>query len=169
MRNSTAGSIAGRALLIMKRHQPRRIQLRNAQRTIPLNTPALRLFAQVALDLTWPRRRAGCDIIATSVVFVLIVDDKQMAELHEQFRGMPGPTDVLTFHHGEIVISAQTAARQARRFRSSLDRELRLYLLHGLLHLCGYDDSNPRARARMQRLQRSLLRSALRRQHRAGV
>jgi probable rRNA maturation factor len=83
-----------------------------------------------------------------------------MARLHERFCGIAGATDVLTFQHGEIVISAQTASRHGRKFRSSLDQELRLYILHGLLHLCGYDDVTARERARMERVQCSLLKKA---------
>ncbi len=64
-----------------------------------------------------------------------------MAALHKEFCGLAGPTDVLTFRHGEIVISAETAVRQARMFHSNLACEIQLYLLHGLLHLAGFDDA----------------------------
>jgi probable rRNA maturation factor len=80
-----------------------------------------------------------------------------MAELHKQFCGLAGPTDVLTFHHGEIVISAHTAARQARAFGNSVGDEIQLYLLHGLLHLAGFDDTEPRDRKKMHQLQQKLL------------
>lgn len=80
-----------------------------------------------------------------------------MAELHKRFCGAPGPTDVLTFHHGEIVISADTAARQARVFGNSLCGEIQMYLLHGLLHLAGFDDNEPRERKKMHQLQEKLL------------
>ena len=68
-----------------------------------------------------------------------------------------GAADVLTFQHGEIVIGAETAARQARRFHRSLMAELQLYLLHGLLHLAGFDDVAARDRKRMHHLQKKLL------------
>jgi probable rRNA maturation factor len=83
-----------------------------------------------------------------------------MAALHKEFCGLPGPTDVLTFQHGEIVISAETAARQARIFRSNLTAEIQLYLLHGLLHLAGFDDVTAYQQKRMQRLQNKLLATA---------
>ena len=85
-----------------------------------------------------------------------------MAALHRKFCGAPGPTDVLTFQHGEIVISADTAARQARMFQSNVTAEMQLYLLHGLLHLAGFDDVTPDQRKRMHRLQKRLLATALR-------
>jgi probable rRNA maturation factor len=85
-----------------------------------------------------------------------------MAALHKKFCGRPAPTDVLTFQHGEIVISAETAARQARIFHNNLVSEMQLYLLHGLLHLAGFDDVAPDARKRMHQMQKKLLASALR-------
>ena len=91
------------------------------------------------------------------VISVLVVSDRRMAQLHKQFCGISGPTDVLTFHHGEIVISVHTAARQARVFGNSLCGEIQLYLLHGLLHLAGYDDDDPGECMEMHQLQEKLL------------
>ena len=69
-----------------------------------------------------------------------------------------GPTDVITFQHGEIVISADTARRQARQFGTSLLHELQLYLVHGLLHLRGFDDRRPGEAKRMARRQERIVR-----------
>ncbi len=90
-------------------------------------------------------------------VTVVLVSDHRMADLHRRFLNEPGPTDVITFQHGEIVISPETARRQARAFRTSLERELRLYILHGLLHLRGYDDKSPAGAAEMKRVQEKLV------------
>jgi probable rRNA maturation factor len=90
-------------------------------------------------------------------VSVVLVSDRRMAELHQRFLNEPGPTDVITFQHGEIVISAETAKRQARAFRTSMELELRLYLVHGVLHLCGFDDKTAAGAAEMQRLQEKLV------------
>jgi probable rRNA maturation factor len=140
----------------MKRDRPPPIEVRNAQRSVPLSTAALQSFAQIAVALVWPRQRAGSEITFAESILVIVVGDKCMARIHKKFCGIAGPTDVLTFQHGEIVISAQTAARQARAFHTSTDHELRLYILHGLLHLCGYDDATPARRATMKRLQLDL-------------
>jgi len=94
-------------------------------------------------------------------ISVLIASDRRMAALHKEFCGLAGPTDVLTFQHGEIVISAETAARQARIFHSSLTAEIQLYLLHGLLHLAGFGDVTAQQRQQMQRLQNKLLATAV--------
>ncbi len=68
-----------------------------------------------------------------------------------------GPTDVITFQHGEIFISVETAQRQAESFATSLEHELRLYLVHGLLHLHGFDDRDPDARRRMHSTQEKIV------------
>src|SRR5204863_455405 len=83
--------------------------------------------------LAWKQKQPEAEIASVPAISVLIVGDRRMAALHKEFCGFAGPTDVLTFQHGEIVISAETAARQARIFHSNLIAEIRLYLLHGLL------------------------------------
>lgn len=140
----------------MTRDQPPPVEVCNAQRKIPVSVPSLNAFANIALLLAWRRRRRDAEIASVSTVLVSIVGDKRMAQLHQEFCGVPGPTDVLTFQHGEIIISAQTARRQARTFQNSLNQELRLYLLHGLLHLCGYSDQSRRERLNMERAQEEL-------------
>jgi len=85
-----------------------------------------------------------------------------MTALHKQFSGIPGPTDVLTFQHGEIVISADMAATQARMFRTNVTAEIQLYVLHGLLHLAGFDDATPSKRRQMHQLQKRLMTTLLR-------
>ncbi|MEY2550536.1 MAG: putative rRNA maturation factor [Verrucomicrobiota bacterium] len=92
-------------------------------------------------------------------VNVILVSDKRIAEIHRRFLSEPGPTDVITFQHGEIVISAETAARQARQFGTTLDHELRLYLVHGLLHLHGFDDKTAAGAAEMKRRQERVVAS----------
>ena len=86
-----------------------------------------------------------------------LVSDRRMAELHRRFLHLPGPTDVITFQHGEIFISAETARANARRFGNSLEDELRLYIAHGLLHLHGFDDKDPSDAAEMERTQKALV------------
>src|SRR5438477_12043799 len=96
------------------------------------------------------------EIASVPAITVLSVSYRRMAALNQEFCGLAGPTDVLTFRHGEIVISAETAARQAKIFRSTLAGEIQLYLLHGLLHLAGFDDIAPHQRKQMLQLQTKL-------------
>lgn len=111
--------------------------------------------------------RAG---LAVAVVFV---DDEFLRELHERFLGDPTPTDVITFdldggdtlaHPGdavacEIYVSVDCARRVALRRKEPLERELALYLVHGALHLCGYDDHASADRRRMRAAEARVLKS----------
>jgi probable rRNA maturation factor len=151
----------------MKRgERPAVIQVRNAQRSIKIRLPELQSFAEIACALAWNSKRLGSGSASIPMIVVTIISDRQMARLHQRFSGVAGPTDVLTFHHGEIVISVETARRQARAFGSTTENELRLYILHGLLHLYGFDDRSARARAAMHQVQDQLLSDALRRERR---
>ena len=93
-------------------------------------------------------------------VQVSLVDDRKISRVHAQFMDNPDPTDVITFPYGdegEILISVETAVRQARQFKSNFNREIALYLVHGLLHLAGYDDSSQPERGEMEELQEALV------------
>lgn len=97
----------------------------------------------------------------TEISFVL-VSDARIAALHDEFMCDPTPTDVITFHHGEIVISAETARRQARQRGLPLPAEIARYAVHGLLHLAGWSDVEPGAASDMRVMQEKILRRALR-------
>ena len=97
----------------------------------------------------------------TEISFVL-VSDARIAALHDEFMGDPTPTDVITFHHGEIVISAETARREARQRGLPLPAEVARYAVHGLLHLAGCSDADARSAAEMRVIQEKILRRALR-------
>ncbi|GJL79945.1 MAG: hypothetical protein NPINA01_29340 [Nitrospinaceae bacterium] len=83
---------------------------------------------------------------------ILLVDDAKIRKLNQQYRNMDSATDVLSFPQnegedaefishilGDVVISVETAERQAKEHRFSLDQELVLLLIHGTLHLLGHD------------------------------
>jgi probable rRNA maturation factor len=144
----------------MRHLLPPSIEVRNLQRTVRISIRRLQRFANIACALAWKHKQPGAEIASVPAISVLIASDRRMAVLHKEFYGLAGPTDVLTFQHGEIVISAETAARQARVFHSNLTAEIQLYLLHGLLHLAGFSDVTAQQRQRMQRLQNKLLATA---------
>ena len=123
-----------------------------------MNVAALERFARKAatLCLCLPGKKQT-DLQALREVSILIISDRRMASLHRRFMNESGPTDVITFQHGEIFISAETAQRNARKFRNKLDRELRLYTVHGLLHLHGFDDRDPASARKMQAVQERVL------------
>jgi probable rRNA maturation factor len=135
------------------------IVVSNRQRAVRVDLESLREFAAGALIecLKLQKRKLG-SLADLPEVTVVLVSDKRIAEIHRRFMNDPATTDVITFDHGEIVISAETAKRQARQFGTSLAHELRLYLAHGLLHLSGFDDKTAKGGAEMKRVQESLVR-----------
>jgi probable rRNA maturation factor len=101
---------------------------------------------------------------------IAIVGIRAMASMHERFMNLPGPTDVLTFDldsarsrghlDAEIVLCADVARRNVnprRRTLATCRAELALYLVHGLLHLAGYDDHSPADSRRMHAREDELL------------
>lgn len=82
-----------------------------------------------------------------------VISDEEIALVHAEFMDDPTPTDVITFHHGEILVSADTAALRGPEHGNSLDEELLLYLIHGLLHLAGWEDYDPMERQAMHEVQ----------------
>jgi probable rRNA maturation factor len=88
---------------------------------------------------------------------VALVDDETSARVHRDFMDIEGPTDVITFHHGEIVIGTEVAARQAAEYGEPLAREILRYFVHGLLHLAGHEDAEPAGRAAMESAQETIV------------
>ena len=135
-----------------------RVSVRNRQRKISVNAAALEQFAARAVrHCLQLRKRKQTDLSKVPTIFVWLISDRRMARLHRQFLGQTGPTDVLTFQHGEIFISAETAKRHARLFGNSIMRELQLYIVHGLLHLHGLDDRTRVQARKMRRTQEKIL------------
>ena len=137
------------------------ITVHDRQRGVRVKLMALQKFAERALQecLKIPTRDKSA-LASLPAVNVILVSDRRMAELHRRFLDLPGPTDVITFQHGEIFISTKTARRNAARFGKSFDYEMRLYIAHGLLHLHRFDDKKPAAAAKMKRAQEKLVATA---------
>jgi probable rRNA maturation factor len=106
-------------------------------------------------------------ITSLTELSIALVNDAKMSQLHEEFLGIPGPTDVLTFEldenekgsvtSGEVVICVPEAQRQAQQRGSSVERELLLYALHGMLHLSGFDDRTEAGYRKMHRKEDEIL------------
>lgn len=132
-------------------------------------------------DVTWtvpgPRLLSDAEVVAVARaalehggrpglhLAVVFVSDRELARLHDESLGDPSPTDVLAFDlgesgagpAGEIYVSVARARAEARARGLAPEDELALYLVHGCLHLCGHDDREPRARARMRAAERAVL------------
>jgi probable rRNA maturation factor len=134
------------------------ISVRNLQRKVRVDVVDLEKFARKAMPLCLELPNAKTtNLEMLREVSVLIVSDRRMASLHRRFMNVPGSTDVITFQHGEIFISAEMAVRNARRFATALIHELRLYIVHGLLHLSGFDDRTEAAARKMRAMQEKIL------------
>ena len=113
---------------------------------------------------------------ASAELGILLVGDRRMRGFNRRYRGKDCTTDVLAFAMresltphpspltpvmlGDVVIAVPTAVRQAKQGQRSLDEELTVLLVHGILHLCGYDhERNKKEARRMQRRERMILRS----------
>jgi probable rRNA maturation factor len=157
---------------------PGELCLRNRQHTQSLNLPLLRKITTYLLANHFrPAHHEFC---------VHLVEADEMADLNQRFLQHAGSTDVITFDyaaspgmsrgqtglrdlgapleslHGEVFISVPDAVTQARQFRTTWQLELTRYLIHGLLHLQGYDDLRPNLRRVMKREEQRLLKLASR-------
>ncbi len=139
------------------------VAVANRQRRVAVRPARLARAARAALASVG---RAG------GTVEVLVVGDDEIRRLNAAWRGVRRRTDVLAFPlevpgpsplMGQIVISADTARRQARRLRVPLPLELDLLVTHGVLHLVGYDDRNPGEARLMHVRERQILASDRRR------
>jgi probable rRNA maturation factor len=132
------------------------IEIANRQNLHAVDVPRLCRAAETVLG------EAALDSAELSIA---VVDDPTIHALNLEFLAHDYPTDVLSFvlEHaggrleGEIIVSAQTAARAAATFGWSAEDELLLYVVHGALHLIGYDDGTDADRARMREAERRIL------------
>lgn len=134
------------------------LSLFDHQSALPLDLDRLLGVGQAALPeiLKWPGPETPV-LPELEEVEVSFISDEAIARVHAEFLDDPEPTDVITFAHGEILISTETAIRQAADHAQSADRETALYLIHGLLHLNGHEDHTEEGFQTMRRLQSEIL------------
>ena len=112
------------------------VEVVNRQRSVPIDTEAWSTFGTKALAAIGKRE---------STATIAFVSDKKIRELNRQFRAVDKATDVLSFPSGDeselgdVAISVDTAAAQAKENGLKLEEEIAQLILHGLLHLSGYD------------------------------
>jgi rRNA maturation RNase YbeY len=142
------------------------VTLRNFQRKWRINRPFVGSFLNRVWAKIPERKRIKIDLTEVTVVFL---NDPQMRWYNKQFRKKDYPTDVLSFPSGEtvgnehylgdILISMERTALQAREKGHTIQRELKILLLHGILHLVGYDHEADHGQ--MNRLENRLRRAVL--------
>jgi probable rRNA maturation factor len=124
----------------------------------------------LAVDRAWLAALASRTLRGQGVerasVSIALIDDATIHEVNRRHLGHDWPTDVVTFRLsepdepalvGELVVSAEMAAATARQAGMDARAELALYVIHGLLHLCGHDDQTPEGAAEMRRLEAEAL------------
>lgn len=132
------------------------IDIADEQDALPIDRDLIARAVETAL------RQQG---IAKANVSVAIVDNPTIRQLHRQYLADDTPTDVISFLlerseealEGEVVASAERAAEVAREYGWTAAEELLLYVVHGTLHLAGYDDATARQRAAMREQERACL------------
>ncbi|MBX3731701.1 MAG: rRNA maturation RNase YbeY [Verrucomicrobiae bacterium] len=138
------------------RPPPPTLRIHDAQRRRPLPQAAIHRVARAVLE------GQGLDADIT----VHFISPRRSAELNRRHLGHTGATDILTFDlgstptrlSGELFICVEEAVRQAPEFGTQWRQELLRYLIHGLLHLQGFDDREPADRRRMKRREDALVR-----------
>ena len=142
--------------------QKARVLIKNRQALIPSDLRVIRIMARSILD--------GLGL-SNPEISILLLDDAQIADLNRRYRSRNYPTDVLSFPMaggpypainphllGDVVISVETARRQAQARGCSLQAEIASLLIHGILHLLGYDhERSAAARMKMRRLEKKLV------------
>lgn len=103
------------------------------------------------------RKTDPASVAPNGELSLVFLSDRALAEIHARFLDDPTVTDVITFEGneelesaGEICVSVETASRYAREHRRAFAEELTLYVVHGWLHLAGYDDLQPAKKRRMR-------------------
>jgi len=128
------------------------VHVENLQEALPVDADRVERLVRFVLER---EERSG-------EISICFVDDERIAQLHGEFLDDPTPTDVITFPfseddsrplEGEIVISSGAALRQSGDHGTTPLSELHLYVIHGLLHLTGYDDLNEEDSLKMQAAQ----------------
>jgi probable rRNA maturation factor len=141
--------------------EARPVRIANRHSRLRLDRKALNAAVGL-LDARCGAFRGGCPQGELSVAFL---SDSALARLHGRFLGDPSATDVITFGGdpahglaGEICISVDAAVREAGRSGPRLSREISLYVVHGWLHLAGYDDRDASAKRAMRRAEARAIR-----------
>jgi probable rRNA maturation factor len=143
----------------MKR-DPERLRIVNLNMSCRVNGGFLKTLTAMILRLLRKRNLAALEIV--------FLNDRAIRRINKRYKRQDRPTDVLSFRMdldefgkrgflGEVFISLDTARRNAKTFGTAFAEEITLYIIHGILHLCGYDDEKPGDRHRMREKEEELL------------
>jgi probable rRNA maturation factor len=134
-----------------------RVTVASPQAAVPIDRGRVREIARTVLE---------GEGVGDAEISLAFVDNPTIQTLNRRYLQHDEPTDVLSFPlseggkrlSGELVVGAEVALAQARARGHDVQAELALYVIHGLLHLCGHDDKSPEGVARMREGERRYLR-----------
>lgn len=136
-----------------KSPRPPDLVVRQRQRLWPLNTTRIQRWARSALPQCLAAARPGAPLLSLACVEVSLLSNRAIARVHAEFFADPSPTDVITFDHGEILVGAGIVSHQAETFGHTPTAEAALCVIHGLLHLAGWQDERPQDASAMRKKQ----------------
>ncbi|NLJ84737.1 MAG: rRNA maturation RNase YbeY [Halanaerobiaceae bacterium] len=133
-----------------------KIAINNMQEAIGLTGELEGLFQAIA------DKAAALEGYSQGEISIALVDNEQIRDLNKMYRGIDEPTDVLSFPMddeiwGDIIISTDKVISQAEEYGHSLERELGFLVVHGILHLLGYDHQTPEEEAVMRQKEEKIL------------
>ena len=139
-----------------------RVSISHSARSVAYDRELLERLANNAL----PRclalaKKNKSELAALPGVEISVLGSRAMAKVHREFLNIPGATDVITFPYGEILVCAPIAAARAPEFGHSTTQELALYIIHGLLHLSGFDDLTAPEAKKMAAAQQAILKTVI--------
>lgn len=135
------------------------IEVYNRQKSLPISSPAVKKIVGAVLAL----QKQACDEVTMH-----FVTSKKICELHEKYFNDPSTTDCISFPLddpqteqkytilGEVFVCPQTAIHYAQEHGVDPYEECTLYIVHGLLHLMGYDDLEPKEKKRCVELKKGI-------------
>ena len=136
----------------------------NLHKAYKVNEPLIRKIAAYVLLCCGKRIWAELELV--------FLDNRQIRRLNKRHKGEDRPTDVLSFNLGgmvEIFISIDKALANSKIFKTALEEEFTLYVIHGILHLIGYDDENRIDRVKMEAKQSKILKDICKRENLSKV
>ena len=141
----------------MGKEESIKIEIHDTQELVSFDLEVVLDCARAALPLCLSESIKGSPLTIIDSLEVSIVSDADISKIHEKFMDDPSPTDVITFDYGEIISSADTALRASNDRGMSVEKELALYIIHGMLHLAGYRDGTSEEFNQITELQKKIL------------
>lgn len=129
------------------------LRLYNLQGQVGLDVDYIGEAVKRAIPQCFKQAVTESPLVGLKHIEVSVVSGPELSEVHGKFLDDPTATDVITFDHGEIIVSADMAKEKASGFGHSTEVELLLYVIHGLLHLGGYNDKSDREFEEMSAIQ----------------